>query len=56
VEQLVRRAQGEKNCRLLLISTAGDFTDECKRYAEEHGVVLLGGTRFAQAILPYLGT
>jgi hypothetical protein len=33
----------------VVISTADDFTDECRRLAEEHGVVLMNGIEFARA-------
>jgi|SRR5579871_6834431 len=33
----------------IVISTADDFTDDCKRLAEKHGVVLMNGVEFARA-------
>jgi restriction endonuclease Mrr len=54
IEQLVRRAAGDRSPILILMSTADKFSDECKRQASENGVLLLGGTRLARALLPYL--
>lgn len=54
VEQLVRISAGDRGPRLVLVSTADDFTPECRRVADEHGVSLLAGLELARAVLRFL--
>ena len=42
VEQLVEWAESEL-VQKFVISSADDFTDDCKKKAEEEGVTLIGG-------------
>lgn len=44
----------EQNTYSVLISTADDFTEECKKKAEERGIILVNGTQLAGMLVKSL--
>jgi hypothetical protein len=53
VEQLTRMSSGAPNEYNILISTADDFTQECKKLAKEGNVTLIKGEQFAKIIMKH---
>lgn len=53
VNQLINMSNDEENSINILMSTADDFTTECKQKAEGNGVVLVNGNNLAKLILKY---
>lgn len=54
VEQLIKMSRGATNEYGILISTADDFTEECKRLAKQEKVILINGIKLAEIILKNL--
>ena len=53
IEQLVKITREVPHCIKILVSTADDFTDECKVKAEEEDVILISGVELSEAFLRF---
>lgn len=54
VKQLIKRAEDENAAIKILISTADDFTQECKDLANRNYILLIDGRGFLNLILKYI--
>lgn len=54
VNQLIQRTKNENAAAKILVSTAYDFTDNCKTLANQNNVLLINGHGFLSLIFKYL--
>lgn len=54
IEQLLTRTENDRNAVKILISTADDFTEDCKIRANQENILLINGRGFIDLVFRYL--